>query len=241
MWKPPGILIAVSEFDDIIHHFIQGFLHWSLHNYEQAITVHYSKYKGTPINILLVWNTRSLYLNHNILSYWFVFWCIWTLSVYHYCTTGTASHCSTIGQGLSNLCACVCVCVHMHALIASARFQEALLPMNMKGKGTTSAPHLVSSSSWMTCRQQLRNDWSLPAQFILHTLYCLEPVVPHHLTKISVTILQTLLNSHLRSSYGVGITIEPINKVHFQTRIQIKDFKFANIPQSEGPNRNCTQ
>jgi hypothetical protein len=51
---PPGILIAVSEFDDIICHFIQGLLHCSLQNYEQIKTVHYIKCRGTPVHTFLV-------------------------------------------------------------------------------------------------------------------------------------------------------------------------------------------
>jgi hypothetical protein len=79
----PEIPIAVSEFDDIIHHFIQGFLHCSLQNYNQIITILYSKCKGTPIHILLVYNTRSIYLNHNILLYKITFWysCMLIVSV----------------------------------------------------------------------------------------------------------------------------------------------------------------
>ena len=83
----------------------------------------------------------------------------------------------------------------------------------------------------MTCKQQLRNEWSLPAQFILHELYHLERVVPHHLTKISITILYTLLSSQFWSTYGVGITIEPINKVHVQKEYKLKISNLQTYPK----------
>jgi len=112
--EPPGILIAVSEFDDIIPHFMQGFLHCSLQNYEQIITVHYIKCKGTPIHILLMYNMRSLFLYHNILLYQITFRyiCMQTVSVsfLHTPYSFTVQH--SWPRSVQSVCICVCVCAH---------------------------------------------------------------------------------------------------------------------------------